>query len=352
MISPLDWPTFVQEAIARRKAEKLTQRELAGLAGVSPPTITSFERGELTLRLESAFAILSVLGLVERVAPATGLEGFIHACQRRFAELTAGLPDDAWARQPRGYYEAAYAFEPGAEVTLGDLMASLRRVGEGDTGWPPFWVPTRRGLRPMTRDGGVECWLGNPTVELTFGDAAHSDFWRVEPVGRAYLRRGYQEDSDTQDPGVVFDLTLPIWRTAELLRHAARLATALNRPHAKITLRVRYAGLTGRELIAWSSPRRRSFVPGTRRADADHAQCILTTTVGAIGEDLGRIVQQLLAPLYAKFDGFELSDTLVREEVSSFLAAAEQRHHDLLRRRVRQSVRPAARDGHVRTSEQ
>lgn len=329
MIAPLDWPAVVQEAIARRKAEKLTQRKLASLAGVSPPTITSFERGELTLRLESAFAILSVLGLVERTQPAEGLSGFLQTTRRRFTELTTELPENAPARQPMGHMEAAYSLEPQAVSTLGELLNTLPKVGEGDTGWPPFWVPTRRGLRPVTRDGGVECWLGDPGIDLVFGDAAHSDFWRVEPSGRAYLRRGYQEDSDTQDPGLIFDLTLPIWRAAELLRHAARLATALDRSEAALSLHLRYTGLQGRELVAWASPRRRSLVPGSRRAVTDQVQTALTTNASWVDRDLDQLVHMLLVPLYKRFDGFDLDPALTREEVAAFLSAAEKRHRDL-----------------------
>ena len=54
-----------QEAIRRRKEEKLTQREHAALASVSIPTIVGFDRGEKTLTLAKAFDILRVVGLIE-----------------------------------------------------------------------------------------------------------------------------------------------------------------------------------------------------------------------------------------------------------------------------------------------
>ena len=56
----MDWRALVDEAIRRRKAEKLTQREHAALASVSIPTIVSFDRGEESLTLTKAFAILRV----------------------------------------------------------------------------------------------------------------------------------------------------------------------------------------------------------------------------------------------------------------------------------------------------
>lgn len=59
----LNWPALVEEAIKRRKEQKLTQHQLAVLAGVSKPTVNSFEQGKKTITLKSAFKILDILGL-------------------------------------------------------------------------------------------------------------------------------------------------------------------------------------------------------------------------------------------------------------------------------------------------
>lgn len=60
----LNWQDFVKEAITRRKEQKLTQEQLAILAGVSKPTVNSFEQGKTSLTIGSAFKILDVLGLL------------------------------------------------------------------------------------------------------------------------------------------------------------------------------------------------------------------------------------------------------------------------------------------------
>ena len=59
----LNWQGFVQEAVKRRKEQKLTQEQLAILAGVGKPTLNSFEQGKTTIKLDSALKILKVLGL-------------------------------------------------------------------------------------------------------------------------------------------------------------------------------------------------------------------------------------------------------------------------------------------------
>lgn len=63
----LDWPALVKEAITRRKTTRLTQKQLAVLAGVSGPTVTHFEKQNKNITLESAFKILRTLGLLNEV---------------------------------------------------------------------------------------------------------------------------------------------------------------------------------------------------------------------------------------------------------------------------------------------
>jgi transcriptional regulator with XRE-family HTH domain len=60
----LNWQELVEEAIKRRKEQKLTQKQLAVLAGVSSPTLNSFEQGRSNITLDSAFKILDSLGLL------------------------------------------------------------------------------------------------------------------------------------------------------------------------------------------------------------------------------------------------------------------------------------------------
>ena len=61
----LNWQSLVQEAITRRKEQKLSQEALAILAGVSKPTLNNFEQGKTTITLDSALKILQILGMVE-----------------------------------------------------------------------------------------------------------------------------------------------------------------------------------------------------------------------------------------------------------------------------------------------
>lgn len=62
----VNWPALVAEAIRRRKAEHLSQRDLAALAGVSLPTVVKFEKGSGEIIVAKALAILRVLGLEQQ----------------------------------------------------------------------------------------------------------------------------------------------------------------------------------------------------------------------------------------------------------------------------------------------
>ncbi len=63
-MTQFDWNRIVYEAVKVRKAERLTQRDLASLAGVSLPTIVKFEKKNRSIQLEKAEQILRALGLV------------------------------------------------------------------------------------------------------------------------------------------------------------------------------------------------------------------------------------------------------------------------------------------------
>lgn len=315
---PIDWRAVVDEAIRRRKREGLSQRALAELAGVSPPTVNAFEQGDTNLRFAGIVAILQALGLFIHAGDADALETFVYDARRRWEELVAPLPEDHASRQSLGFSEQAYALGGITPVNspkqLRELLSDMPRT----SGWSPFWVPTRDEIRPTIEDGLVECWIGRPDTDRHFEDPAHSDFWRVRRDGHAYLHRGFQEDGpDNLEPGTIFDVTLPIWRTAEVLLHAASLARALDGNGETIVhFRARYSGLEGRELLSWAKPRVRIGSDGRYRARSARVDLEVLTDVEKIDTELEVVVEEVLTPLYERFNGFELPEDLVRNELA------------------------------------
>ncbi|WP_430414031.1 helix-turn-helix domain-containing protein [Parasphingorhabdus sp.] len=322
---PIDWRALVDEAIRRRKREGLSQRSLAALAGVSTPTVNAFEQGEINLRFERIVAILDTLGLFVQPGKSDSLQSFVHEARRRWQELVANLPEGNTARQPFGYSEQAYAI---GGVDKFPTLSKLQKIladAPKTSGWTPFWVPSRASLKPAIRDGLIECWLGKPDTDRMFGDAAHSDFWQVARDGSAYLQRGYQEDGPDHEPGTIFDLTLPIWRTAEVLLHAGWLAKKLRaEPKDKIQFFARYDGLAGRELLSWAKPLLRLAIDGRFRARSSNVDLKIDTTVEQIDENLPAVVHEILLPLYERFDGFIPPAELVNGQIDELRRSSQR----------------------------
>lgn len=324
-ITPLNWRALVAEALRRRKAEKLTQRQHAALASVSIPTIVAFDRGERTLSLAKAFDILRVVGLIEEPAEDGAQEAFVQEAFARWRALTEKLPQDSPAGFPHGWYRFDYALEGDLkDIELHRFEGILTKAVTHHTGWPVFWVPTRADIAPKEIDGVIECWLApaDGKTERALSDAAHCDFWRAAPTGRMFLMRGYQEDGqETFAPGKIFDTGLPIWRMGETLLHAARLASLLKRDEtSEITVKFRafYTGLSGRVLKAWANPLADLLVEGSA-ARSDEAMLEAIIPVADIADNLATHIYPLVASLYERFGVTGLSLNRVQAEVERLL---------------------------------
>lgn len=319
-ITPLNWRALVNEAIRRRKAEKLTQREHAALASVSVPTIVSFDRGEKTLSLSKAFDILRVVGLVEEASKEGAQGAFVQEAFGRWRALTSKLPEDSPGRFPNGWYRIDYALEGELkDIELHRLPELLKEAVVHHTGWPLFLFMSRPELDPYEIDAVIECWLkpADAGIDRPFSDPAHCDFWRVAPTGRAFIIRGYQEDSqDTFAPRTIFDTTLPIWRMGEALLHAKKVADFLAVNPEKITVHFRtlYTGLSGRVLRAWGNPIADLMIEGGA-ARSDEAMLETKVSTKDIVTDLAKAVHPLAASLFERFGVTGLSVERVGAEI-------------------------------------
>lgn len=326
-IAPLNWRSLVDEALRRRKAEGMTQREHAALANVSVPTMAVFDRGEATLTLKKAFDILRVVGLIGEPAEGGAQEAFVREAFNRWRALTDKLPEDSSGRFPHGWYRFDYCLEGELKaVGLTDFEALMRKAVTRHTGWPVFMTPTRSGIAPGEVDGTIECWLSPDTesVKRVFSGPAECDFWRAAPSGRLFLIRGYQEDGEeTFPPGAIMDTTLPIWRMGEALIHAGRLASLLKKNEdSALTVRFRalYSGLSGRVLRSWANPLSDLLIEG-HAARSDEA--VLETEFPAkdIEARLAEIVCPLVSSLYERFGVSGLSVNRVRAELDRLLSS-------------------------------
>jgi transcriptional regulator with XRE-family HTH domain len=323
-IGPLNWRALVAEALRRRKAERLTQREHAALASVSVPTIVAFDRGERTLSLAKAFDVLRVVGLIEEPAEDGAQGAFVNDALTRWRALTAKLPKDSPGRFPRGWYRFDYALEGDLRnPELPELEKLMKKAVIRHTGWPMFVTMTRPEFVPREVDGVIECWVkpGSDEVERLTADAAHCDFWRAAPSARMFLMRGYQEDSlEAVPPGKIFDTTLPIWRLGEALLHAANLAALLranDTTEVTVHFRALYTGLTGRTLRSLQTGVGHTLFDA-QPAKSDEAMLEAVVPVAKINAALADVVYPLVASLYERFGVAQLSRDFVASEIGRF----------------------------------
>ncbi len=320
-VAPLNWQRVVDEALERRKLERMTQKQHAALAGVSLPTIAAFERGETTLSLAKAFDILRVVGLLDEPVAGGAQERFLRESFERWQMLVKDLPKDSPARFPDGFYRVDYSLEGDLKhVSLYELEGILSRATTNYTGWPVFMVMTREEFRPREVDGAIETWLRPGTlIDRNFEDAAHCDYWRAVPTGRMFLMRGYQEDGQEGfEAGTVFDNTLPIWRLGEVLLHAENMAHLLAKDDPNtITIRLRalYAGLRGRQLKSWANPLSGLFLEG-RPARSDEVLLEAEIPVLDLKQRLAQHLHPLVATLFERFEIESVSSDFVAREVA------------------------------------
>ena len=316
-IAPFNWPALVSEAIRRRKAEKMTQKEHAALAGVSIPTIIAFDRAERTLSLGKAIDILRVVGLVEEVSTEETQEAFVREAFTRWQNLTKDLDKESPGRFPLGWYRVDYAIEGNVrDIEPHRLRDFLAQAVVPHTGWPMFRLPRRTETAAREVDGVLECWLRPDQDRPFISDPAHCDFWRASPTGRLFLIRGYQEDAqETFPPGTIFDVSLPIWRIAEALLHAARLTKLLARQpeSADVRMRISYTGLQGRDLRAWASPG--TIFHGGSRSRSDEVMTERTISAATIETNLTQLVMPFIEPLYERFGVTGTAPTFIDVEL-------------------------------------
>lgn len=261
----------------------------------------------------------AIRGIVLGIETGTGatadlLSEFRERARARLAERLdrSGVEEDHPSRFPHGSLEVALHIEGPDDVSLNQLRNRIEAAGRiRHTGWSKFFLPTRPELAAGIVNGGIECWLGRPDIDRVFADAAHSDFWRAEPGIFLYHQTGLQEDvSERIDPGVGFDITLPVWRVGEFVLFAGRFGEQLE-GDPSVQMTVRYTGLRGRHLVALEG---RRFAPSERITQEDTFEYSMSFNASQAYDNLAEILQPMGDRLFELFDFAQLTPQLVVEE--------------------------------------
>jgi transcriptional regulator with XRE-family HTH domain len=321
-LTPLNWPDLVAQTLYMRKRLALTQKEHAALAGVSIPTMISFERVETSISIEKVIAILNVVGMVtNKEFSKNNLDSFISNAENRWLSLIQNLPANSQVRNPHGYYTYTYEIIGGMVLENTDeLLEKMKKAADVKySGWSPFYIFTRKEIAPYLQEDCIECWL----KDSDFGRADTTDFWRASLDGHLHLHRGYWEDTDTAEPGKKLEIDFHILRAGEFILHIARLARLIcsNPDNVRIKLKAIYTGLEGRELTSLDG-----MLYERRTCHQNTVELATEFNLSDISENLeqkdklAHIVHQLLTELYSRFDFFKISEELVASRLNRMRA--------------------------------
>ena len=262
--------------------------------------------------LLSAFRhILDASATVPTQREGDALRTWELVCRQRWQHLVSTeLADERPSRYEHGVWTVSYELIGAPEAQdLPHLLTILAQVSGHDTGWPPWWVPTRTEIAPYPFEGRIECWM----KETRFDNGAHSDFWCAAPNPKLYLLRGYQEDTvDQFEPAAALVVTSPIWTMGEVLLHAERLAGVLATHSLELNLRCEWEGLNDRKLATWKP----SFGLPVHRCRQTTVTGELSCTTDQIGDILPELVLRLTKPLYQAFDFYAPTLHFVQREIA------------------------------------
>ncbi len=254
--------------------------------------------------------ILKNLRTGKRKTTSAEMDAWDQRCRDRLKKRIAKELRDGGTVYDRGTWSVSY-WIPEVTLPFGELRDALVAVEGRETGWPPWWVPTREDIQPKIQNGAIECWFRDDAIR----NYGHSDFWRAEPELKLFLLRGYEEDGITGVPCSALDPVLPVWRMAESLLHSARMARYVNADD--IEFFARWDGLENRELRAVRSDRW-DFSPGHVARD-DSIATFVRTSPKEIDRELPSVVRALVTSLLEVFGLFEPPGSLYTTEITAML---------------------------------
>jgi hypothetical protein len=254
--------------------------------------------------------ILDNLRTGRRTTTSAEMDAWDKRCRKRLKTRIADELGDVGTVYDSGTWSVSY-WIPKVTLPLEGLRDALVAVEGRETGWPPWWVPTRVSIEPEIRDGAIECWFRDDAVR----NGRHPDFWRAEPDLKLFLLRDYQEDSITGAPGSALDPVFTVWRMAESLLHSARMARYVNAEN--IEFFVRWDGLENRELRAIESDQW-DFKPGHVAHD-DGIATFVRTSPEEIDRDLPSVVRALVSSLFEVFGLSDPPGSLYATEIAAML---------------------------------
>ena len=196
-----------------------------------------------------------------------------------------------------------------------ELLSAARQAEVRMHGWPTGVFLDKPGdLLPVPINEGI---LANVSVDI-FGGHLFA-YWILTKTGDFYTLTSLTEDERDEDRSrKVLWFESRIVRAADALLHCANLYKVLGaEPNAQIEMTVRYGGLRGRTLRAFSLTR--PLLPRENLHEDEVSIPAITFKLGAVQTEMVDLVKKLCEPLFVIFDYAEFPDEIYRQIVTDFV---------------------------------
>lgn len=298
-----DWRDLVEICFENREADigRFLRRHLggAGLASLADALAAAGTK-ETSLRERAANAL------------AVG--------DRRREQLIATIPrEQSEAAAALGSWSVALVFDPPRTApTDQTFLNTISSANPQLTGWP-VWLDSRgfsdRSAAPRMIGGVWQSVIASVGV----GWGSHLDVQTMDASGEFYLWRLLQDDlTDKVKPLTKLDPLLAIYRVAETIVVGLSFARALGQAdESRLGFLFRWDKLQGRTLSAWAD--RMAYFSPARVAFDQQAESFVEAPVGTPASAIAPTVSDAIAPLMRAFNGFEISQDAVEQQVQRLL---------------------------------
>ena len=296
-----DWPDILEKCFDNREADigRFLRRHLGGLTP------------EIVRGLSGALAG----GLQPEETTEDRLRKYLEESKERYSTV---IEERGVQLPPHGAWEVGLLLigDNPTHSANQDFLNLLNSSNPRHTGWP-IWLDSRNFYDESTRPYVFEETWEALIVALT-PNLRHIDFMRLNPEGRFYLRRAFEDDILTHlphspEPMEYFDFVFPVERTAEALAVGIAFAKAMgcDPEETQLAFGFRWTGLQGRKLTSWVEPTR--YLPPEGPAYQDGVITFVEVPLETPLSALGEFVNQAVKPLFEVFDGFALSKDVVED---------------------------------------
>ena len=297
---------FSDDAAYAAKLEELKREIHQAPAVVKPPLGDNPFKGEVIGSAEPV-RVAGPSGATAAGVPI--LNGDWFRAQQRAAELGFAKRNRrlGWAIKLAGTMEVRFGLHNGLNKSQVELLNAVRASQIQTFGWPIGVLLESPKFRPRPLGHGISAEIEGS------GDRVSYDYWAVGKNGDFYLLQSVFED--TRDREALFFNTR-IVRVTETLMFASRLYGALGAaPDAKMSVRFRHGGLSGRTLKS-ASPNRQLSVEGKAHEELSETETVIV--LGDIKSALVDEVQRVCAPMFMLFDFQEFSREVYADIVRRF----------------------------------